>query len=201
MSSSITFFVATGTSVGSTTAPTTSITRQTYNPTQSTVAPTQTTIQGIQCDKSIESIPDGHPAFGIYSTNDTLARMRSCCNGAEIVAYHSFCNIYCRAQNQTIQQLENCVLYSKGYTIYSNYSYNDPRYVAGWINNALNSASYTSLLPVETDSRCFSTATATAGADACPYTAAAGQSSQVPGLGAWIGVALLVLSGFAGSIR
>lgn len=199
MSSTITAFASTSMSSSSTFTPPTSISRQAYNTTQSTVAPTQTVIQGYQCDKSIESIPDGHPAFGIYSTNDTLSRMKSCCNGAPIIAYHSFCNIYCRAQNQTIQQLENCVLYSRG-PIANNYSYNDPAFVAGWINNAINSASYTSLLPVETDSRCFSTATATAGPDACPYTAAGGRTSHLPGLGAWAAVVLLALSGFTGFI-
>lgn len=173
---------------GATPTPTT--TDEAYFTVTSTLASTQsifpTLIPGLKCDMSLESVDSSRAACGTFVNNSTLALMRSCCKGAPLVLYHGGCNVYCNAQDQTVSDLQQCIDNGeKGAGV-------------GYICNRVD-ASASSLLPEETITASFATATSAgtaSGMGTVRSTATRSRDSQARafGLGVSLAASIVILT-------
>jgi hypothetical protein len=112
--------------------------------TQSTLSPSQTSIPlASSCGGGLETINNVNPACAIAVDDNAATLLQTCCNGAPRVLYDGGCNMYCEARNQSLVQLNDCILRNKAQNETGNFIL---------ICNRVG-ASFSSLLPVETESR------------------------------------------------
>ncbi|KAJ4416171.1 hypothetical protein N0V82_006931 [Gnomoniopsis sp. IMI 355080] len=87
----------------------------------STVAPTSTSSSAsasatatiAQCGATLYDIPVSDAACAVAFGGNHTDVMSDCCKSADVVSYADDCGLYCLAQDQTVDDLLNC-MYSQG---------------------------------------------------------------------------------------
>ncbi|KAF3480779.1 uncharacterized protein GIQ15_06126 [Arthroderma uncinatum] len=85
-------------------------------------------------------IPNGDAACGVPKKGDHVDLMKTCCNGAPVVAYDNDCAVYCLAYKQSVEDLTNCLYAGK-------IPYQD-----AWCNKPKNATATQTNLPSQTSS-------------------------------------------------
>lgn len=76
--------------------------------------PSQTMIPQVygtdQCPPGIQYVASNKPACGTDSYENSALILLKCCHGAPRVNYNNGCNLVCDARNQTVEQLQLCII-------------------------------------------------------------------------------------------
>ncbi|KAE9963125.1 hypothetical protein EG328_011735 [Venturia inaequalis] len=87
--------------------------------TTSTTYPPNTILTGTEailptplglCGGSIATMDTRNPACAVTASDFSSSILLSCCNGAPRFQYSNGCNLYCEAKNQTLKELNECII-------------------------------------------------------------------------------------------